>query len=625
MSQPIHTGGQCAAQSVGPFNSMVSALIQALLAAQCAISPPELWPPDYADALLSRRGEQGYDFVVVGAGSAGSVLASRLSENPAWRVLVLEAGGDPPQESEIPSLLFSLEHTNVTWNYLTEHSEKACWGLVDRRCYWPRGKMIGGSGGLNGMLYVRGHRADYDSWAQAGNQGWGWDDVLPYFERSVRPIGSATHAQGYVTLNAFPVNDPDIEQMIYAGTAELGIPRVHRFTDGSESGFSNLPGTIQNGRRMSTGKGYLASVARRPNLQVIKNARVTKLNFDDTGSRVRSVSFTIRDERQMRVSVGKELVLSAGVIESPKLLMLSGVGPAQHLRQLNIPLVRDLPVGDNLNDHVQVVTFLKINEHFARPLRAEDALDNTYNYLIHRRGPLNSHGTASLTGFINTLRNSPYPDVEFHHFMLRRGDFAGLKTFLNGLNIDDSTYRIQAQIRQVIAVADVMGMFNVLATPKSSGNLRLHSTDYKQPPKLTHNYFSVPEDLATLLRAIRFQERLLGTAAYRALNVSFILPSIPECTAYVLQSDDYWLCYIKYFSCTTYHQSGTVKMAPESDKTSCVNPRLRLGGIDNVRVADASIMPIIPSANTNAATIMIAEKAVDFIRQDWQDVGVHWH
>ncbi|XP_054730330.1 glucose dehydrogenase [FAD, quinone]-like [Anastrepha obliqua] len=613
MSSPL-LSAQCAAQSIGPVNTMVSTLIQALLAAHCAISPPDLWPPDYADQLL-RKGEDTYDFVVIGAGSAGSVIASRLSENPNWKVLVLEAGGDPPQESEVPSTLFALEHSKVDWNYLTEYSEKSCWGLVDRRCYWPRGKMIGGTGGMNGMLYIRGHRGDYDDWVQAGNTGWGWDDVVPYFERSVRPVGNGTHPQGYVTLNAFPVNDADVENMVYGGTAELGIPRVREFTEGSEMGYSNLPGTFQNGRRISTGKGHLAKVSQRPNLQVIKNALVTNLNFDDSGENVRSVSFIVRNKHKMRVNIGKELVLSAGAIDSPKLLMLSGVGPAVHLKQLNIPVVHDLPVGNNLYDHVQVVTFLKLNEHLARPLTPLDSLDNIYNYLIHQNGPLASHGTASLVGFINTLKNGPYPDIEYHHFTLRRGDFDGLETFLTGLNVKEE---FKAHIRRVIETADVLGIFNVLSNPKSTGNIRLRSADYRDPPKLTPNYFSDREDEATLLRAIRFQEQLLNTAAYKAMNASLILPLIAECSVFELQSDDYWRCYIKYFSCTTYHQAGSVKMAPETDQTSCVNPRLRLRGVGNLRVADASIMPKIPSANTNAATIMIAEKAVDFIREDWQ-------
>ncbi|XP_053947969.1 glucose dehydrogenase [FAD, quinone]-like [Anastrepha ludens] len=615
MSSPL-LNAQCASQSVGTFNTMVNALLQTLIAAHCAISPPELWPPDYADQAL-KNGLETYDFVVVGAGSAGSVIASRLSENPNWKVLVLEAGGDPPQESEIPNLFSALPHTNATWNYLTESSDKACLGLVDRRCYLPGGKMIGGSGGMNAMIYVRGNRRDYDHWAYEGNTDWGWDDVLPYFERSVRPVGNDTHPQGYVTLNAFPVNDVDVEYMICGGTTELGIPRVREFTVDRELGFSNAPGTIQNGHRDSTGKSYLAKVAQRPNLRVIKNAVVTKLNFDERGKYVISVNFVLQGKYEMKVNIDKELVLSAGAIESPKLLMLSGVGPAEHLQELRIPLIHNLPIGDNLNDHVQVMLFIKFNEHIARPVMTADNLDSTYNYLIHQNGSLASQGTASLTGFINTLKNGSYPDVQFHHSILRRGDFSSLDTYLTSLNINQD---LKAQIRKVLETAGLLVVSNVVTNPKSTGNIRLRSLDYREPPKLTPNYLSDPEDEATLLRAIRFQEQLLNTAAYKAMKATLILPIIGECNSYVVQSDEYWQCYIKYLSRASHHLTGTVKMAPETDETSCVNPRLRLSGCGNVRVADASIMPQVPSANTNAATIMIAEKAVDFIREDWLEM-----
>ncbi|XP_014090143.2 glucose dehydrogenase [FAD, quinone] isoform X1 [Bactrocera oleae] len=604
---------QCAAQSVGTFNNLVTTLIQALLVAQCEISPPELWPKDYAVHALE-HGLDAYDFVVVGAGSAGSVMASRLSENPNWKVLMLEAGSDPPQESEVPNLSFALQHTNVTWNYLTEYSDRACLGFFDRRCFLPRGKMIGGTGALNAMLYVRGNPRDYDRWAQAGNVGWGWNDVLPYFERSVRPIGNDTHPQGYVTLNNFPVTDPELEQMIYAGSAELGTPRVDLFTEGSETGYSNIPGTIRNGRRTSTGKGHLAHVANRPNMQVIKNAHVTKLIFDETGKNVHSVSFILQDRYEMKVDVTKELVLSAGAIDSPKLLMLSGVGPAKHLADLNIPLIHDLPIGDNLQDHVHILTFLKLNENTANVWIKEDSLNSTFNYLIYRKGPLTAQGSASLTGFVNTLTNSTYPDISIHHYFYRRGNLAGLHLFLNGPNFNDV---FKSTLLKALETADILIMLNILSHPKSTGQIRLRSTDYKDPPKLTPNYFSEPEDMSTLLRAIRFQEQLLKTSAYKTMNATLLLPPIDECDVHKPQSDDYWHCYMKYFSTTTYHPSGTVKMAPETDGTSCVNPRLLLDGCGNVRVTDASIIPQIPSANINAATIMIAEKAVDFIREDW--------
>ncbi|XP_067634957.1 glucose dehydrogenase [FAD, quinone]-like [Eurosta solidaginis] len=604
---------ECAGHSVGTFNTLVNTLLQALLTAQCAISAPELWPLDYAEEAL-KHGLDMYDFVIVGAGSAGSVIASRLSENPNWKVLVLEAGGDPPTESEVPALFYALEHTNGTWNYWTEHSDKACLAWTKSRCYWPRGKMLGGSGAVNAMLYVRGHRGDYDGWAQAGNTGWGWDDVLPYFERSVQPSGSKEQPQGYVTLNDFPVHDEDIEQMIFQGAAELGLARVREFAEGSEIGYANLPGTFQNGKRSTTAKSYLSTVSKRANLHIIKNARVTKLNFDEIGRNVRSVSFTLQSKHEMNVNIGKELVLSAGAIETPKLLMLSGVGPAQHLNQLKIPLINDLHIGDNMQDHVYVMTFMKLNEHKARAWTTLDSLDSIYNYLIHEKGPLSSHNTVSLTGFINTLKKSAYPDIEYHHFIIRRGDFAGLNIFLTGLSINE---QFRAQLLKALETSDILGVYNILLNPKSIGNIRLRSSEFIEPPIIRHNYLTEPEDEATLLRAIRFQERVLNTLAYESMNANFLLPTIDECDVYELRSDEYWSCYIKYFSTTLYHPVGTVKMAPEMDETSCVNPRLRLNDCNNVRVVDASIMPKIPSANTNAATIMIAEKAADFIREDW--------
>ncbi|XP_036339664.1 glucose dehydrogenase [FAD, quinone]-like [Rhagoletis pomonella] len=604
---------QCAAQSVGTVNTLVTTLLQALLAAQCAISAPELWPSDYADQAL-KNGLDTYDFVVVGAGSGGSVVASRLSENPNWNVLVLEAGGDPPQESEVPALIFSMEKTSAVYNYSTEPSDKACLGLIDGRCYFPRGKMIGGSGGANALFYVWGNRKDYDGWAEAGNTGWGWDDVVPYFERSISPVGNESDPLGYLTISQLPDTDTDIADMLAQGSAELGIPQKWEFNDISEPGYFKLPRTVGNGRRTSPAKGYLSRVSPRSNLHVIKEAHVTKLNFDDSGKKVNSVSFILQGKYELNVTIGKELVVSAGAIDSPKLLMLSGVGPADHLKQLDIPVVQDLPVGDNLYDHVNVLTFLKLRENVAPNVTTVDTLDIIYKYLIHQNGTLDR--TPSITGFINTLKNDTYPDIEVHHIIIRRNDQATWQIFASGLYLNDN---ITDQVSKALESADILIMFNFLLTPKSKGYMRLQSSNYKDDPKLVHNYFSESEDVETVLRAMRFQEQLVNTTAYKAMNATMLLPSIDECDAYELRSDDYWRCYLKYFSCTLYHQSATVKMAPETDETSCVNPRLQLRGVDNVRVADASVMPKVPSANTNAGTVMIGEKVADFIREDWQN------
>ncbi|KAM7347183.1 glucose dehydrogenase [FAD, quinone]-like [Cochliomyia hominivorax] len=613
----IATGGTCAAQcpiqQVGIMNSLVTLLIQSIYTAQCNITSENYWPPDYADSAL-RNGLETFDFVVIGAGSAGSVVASRLSENPNWNVLVLEAGGDPPLESETPSFFFGIQHTNYSYAYYTEPNECSCKAFENNRCHWPRGKFIGGTGGINGMLYVRGNRFDYDRWLKEGSIGWGFEDVWPYFQKSVTPVGTKTHPQGYVTLNEFPHFDEDIFSMIFQGSSELGIPRVEEFGEGSYIGYSHVKGTIENGLRISTGKGHLGRVSQRPNLKVIKNAQVTKLEFDKSGKMVKSIEFILRQEHKLKVEVKREAIVSAGTIDSPKLLMLSGVGPEYKLKPLNIPVIKNLPIGENLQDHVLIQLYLRLP---ANPPDQKQLLDAIYQYLIHKTGPLTSHGTASLTGFINTdpTSNSPYPDIEMHHFIQRRGDFLALDLFLNGFKTKPE---FKSFLRENIANYDILAMFVVLAHPKSLGDLTLKSTSPQDPPIINANYLTHPEDAEVLLQAMKYIMNLVQTQAFREKQVEILQIPIKECDRFEFKSDEYWRCYFTYFSSSCYHHVGTVKMGDEHDKRSCVDPRLKVKGVQNLRVIDASIMPHVPSGNTNGPTIMIAEKAADLVKEDWR-------
>ncbi|TMW49151.1 hypothetical protein DOY81_005741 [Sarcophaga bullata] len=603
---------QCASPSAGVVSSLVTFLVQSIFAAQCNLSRSSYWPPDYGQTALD-TGLKAYDFVVIGAGSAGSVVASRLSENPNWNVLVLEAGGDPPQESEVPSLFFSLVNTRFTYNYAIEKSNLTCQALKGKQCYCPRGKVLGGTGSINGMLYVRGNRFDYDRWWSEGNTGWSYDEVKYYFDKSIRPVGNDTYPEGYVTLNEFPVFDEDIETMIFKGAQELGVSKIDEFKEGSYIGYTRVKGTVQNGRRLSTAKGHLGKVSQRSNLHVIKHAQVTQLKFDSSNRRVEAVEFLLQGKQKIQVEVLKEAIVSAGTIDSPKVLMLSGIGPKEHLLSLGIPVVKDLPVGENFQDHVFINVFVATR---GTERNETVLLDTIYDYLIHKRGPLSSHGTAALTAFINTKFSSSslYPDIEYHHFLGRRGDMLALDTILNGFYISPE---LTSFFKETIQKRDVISIIALLAHPKAAGTIQLRSKCPADPPVIRGNYLTEEEDVETLLKAMKYLVSLENTQAFRKMDAKILHIPLDECDQYEFKSDNYWRCYFKYFTGAGYHTTSTVKMGPRGDERACVDPRLKVKGFDNLRVIDASIMPYVTSGNTNAPTIMIAEKGSDLIKEEW--------
>ncbi|GAB0089497.1 hypothetical protein DMENIID0001_040510 [Sergentomyia squamirostris] len=410
----------CANSSVGTTNQLIGLLFQAILTAQCNLSPPDLWPQDYGPRAL-KRGFEEYDFVIVGAGSAGSVVANRLSENPNWKILLLEAGADPPIEAEIPALSGTLQMTKYDWNYYVEKSDKASLSLP-KGCYWPRGKMLGGSSSHNAMSYIRGNQRDYDHWEDLGNERWSWKEVLEYFKKfegnkndEVADLygGKFHNKNGPITVEFFSPSDL-WKVMFFEAAKELGYEYLVDFNAKDHIGFGLMQKTVCNNRRMSTAKAFLFPAKNRSNLHVVKNAHVLNLEFDDK-NKVTGVKINLANKKNLFVEARKEVIMSAGSINTPQILMLSGIGPKYHLQEQGIPLIKDAAVGLNLQDHINIPIFLKITNFNEPPLPKDAAGRAIFSYLLENSGPLTSNGIADVLGFVNTNNDSPFPDTEYLH------------------------------------------------------------------------------------------------------------------------------------------------------------------------------------------------------------------
>jgi len=561
-----------------------------------------------------------YDFIIIGGGSAGAVVASRLSENKNWKVLLLEAGRDETDLSDVPVVAAHLQFGRMDWKYKTEPQPGvACLGFIDGRCNWPRGKVLGGSSVLNYMLYVRGNKRDYDSWEAQGNPGWGYDTVLQYFKKSEdnrNPYlkDSYYHGKGgYLTVQESPWRTPLATAYVEAGE-EMGFH--NRDINGQyQTGFMIAQGTIRRGSRCSTAKAFLRPAHKRSNLDVALKSHVLKILIDS-----KERAYGVRLQRYgaiYTVYAKKEIIVSGGSINSAQLLLLSGIGPKDHLQQLGIKVHRDLPVGENLQDHygTGALTFTTKNPVSLVQTRYEN-VPSILKYAIFGSGPLTVLGGVESLGFVPSSRipaGEDWPDIEFHFVSSSPGGDGGDQVRkVHGLS--DATWTMF----RPLAYKDSFTIAPMLLRPKSRGRLMLRSRNPYDKPLLYAGYFTHPEDIKVLVEGVKMGLSLGNTNAFKKKGIQFWdQVTMPGCESIEPWTDAYWECVCRHYTQTTYHHAGSAKMGTPYDPQAVVNHELKVYGIRGLRVVDASIMPTIVSGNTNAPTIMIGEKASHMIKQDW--------
>lgn len=557
----------------------------------------------YAVALLQQQdltfgtdiSASGYDFIVVGAGSAGSAVAGRLTEDPNVSVLLIEAGGPPPLDSEVPAK--SVLGTEYDWMFKIKRQANACKGSPNNQCIYHRGRVLGGCSTVNAMMYVRGNHKDYDRWAALGNIGWGWKDVLPYFLKSegntIPWLVNDTvyhNSNGPMTISDPPYPVTQTAKLFIQGAVELGY-RITDFNGASQIGFHQTPFTMRDGSRCSTYKAYLIPALLRPNIKILTNSRVLKVLFD---SNKRAIGVTFSTNGTVRnATAKKEVIISAGAIQSPQILMLSGVGPADHLNKFNIPVVANLPgVGSNLIDHViNLAVALKTTTLETITLDSLMSQESLNEWLYQRQGPL----TVSL-------------GLEANGFM----------SFSNGVDKDvpDVQLAITTNGNPFLAGSKAsFALYTVLLHPKCRGTVTLESADPLADPIVDPQYLCHEDDVKTLLKGTKNALKLINSTAFKNQDIKFDTDMLDECKNFTFLSDDYLICGFEHLMLPGLHAVGTCKMGIATDSMAVVDPvGLRVYNVQGLRVADTSVMPEITSGNTHAPAVMIGEKAADAVK-----------
>ncbi|XP_025203062.1 glucose dehydrogenase [FAD, quinone]-like [Melanaphis sacchari] len=563
-----------------------------------------------------------YDFIIVGAGAAGATIARRLAEVSEWNILLLEAGGEESLITSLPAIAHYLQFTNYNWAYHTEKELHSCRGLINKTCPWPAGKGLGGSTIINNNMYTRGNVRDFDRWAEAGNPGWSYNDVLPYFLKNeninIPELKKSPYhgVEGPLPISYAGFNSKLVNAFLESAS-EVGMSVGDYNAPGSHVVFSRIQSTTSNGRRITSARAYLHDNLK--NLHIVEFGYVTKILIDNRTKVAYGVEF-VKNKKKRKVLAKKEVIISAGTFNSAKLLMLSGIGPKEHLNSLNINTVSDLRVGDNLQEHPAYagLAFL-INEtiSFVPDRVYRDLIGEAFK-ILEKKSWMTTLPPEGV-GYVKTKYNKDIGDIPDIEYIFIPGSLAG-EAGLGGtmgrrsMGIPDKLFY---ETYNSILTHDSWTIWVMLMYPESRGQVRLRSANPFDKPVINGNFFTEPLDLKRIVEGIKMTIELSKTKAFQKYGSKLHTTPLLGCRHLEFGSDPYWECCVETMTMQMHHQSGTCKMGPEWDRNAVVNSQLKVYGVNRLRVIDASIMPTITGAHTVAPTYMIGEKGADLVKSTW--------
>lgn len=522
---------------------------------------------------------------------------------------------------QTPQLFFNTIDTSIDWAYRNEPQGKACRSYTTKTCAWPRGKVLGGCSSINGLYYVRANKIDYDEWAADGNKGWSYEEVLPYFRKSENysePLTGDTKKyhgnEGYLSIEQRD-DTHDFEKLIIKAAMENGLQYSEDINGADQMGVTKCATTTKDGVRHSTARAFLSSVKDRKNLHVLKNALVTKILFKPNSNVVNGVIVN-KGGKDITIKAKKEVVLSAGAINTPQLMLLSGIGPKKQLEELKIEVKADLPVGENLQDHLYV-PLIYTAPGDKNMMSVPKVIGAFATYILDRAGPLATTAPFRVISFMNTTDpQSTSPDIENHYVVFP----PSVTNMLDMHKVHGFSEEVQKKFRQVNENNFAIMVAVTLLKPKSVGKIVLKSKNPKDYPLIYANYFEDDEDLKTVLRGIKQHALKLGeTPAFKNNGYKIEWLGLDACKKYDTNTDEFLECWSREMTTSLYHPTSTARMGPDSDETAVVDSELKVKKVKGLRVIDASIMPAIVRGNTNAPTIMIGEKGADMIKKFWSE------